>query len=214
MVTQPTTDVWSNVLTDLRSQMTQAVFDANLAGSKARINSHGLVVTLPSEHIRERLTHQAIGDQVRRMVKSHYGPDIDIEFVTCEQLDPVELPSDRDIQQVENYNGKFQVRDRRGGNRYFIDNIFLRSGYGAKVGPYGIAIYNALALHTDAEHQEAWPSYETLAILTGMTRRYAIKKFKELEALNIISVERRKAPNGNNSPNVTTLIHPDFWGGI
>lgn len=108
-------------------------------------------------------------------------------------------------------NEQFKVRDRRGGDRYFIDNALLRGGWGNKLGPYGIAVYNALALHADADDQDAYPSYGTIARLTGMSKRQAMREIEKLEQLNII----RKKPQSDDSDRQTSneylLINRAEW---
>lgn len=107
---------------------------------------------------------------------------------------------------------KVQIRDRRGGNRYFIDNALLRGGWGKKekLGPYGIAIYNALALHADIEDQTAYPSYATLGDLTGMSERQAIRMIAKLESFSIIH-KVSNIHNGKQSSNIYELLHPNAW---
>jgi biotin operon repressor len=102
------------------------------------------------------------------------------------------------------------IRDRRGGERYFIDNLFIRE-YGKIVGPYGIAVYNALAVHADIDDQEAWPSYETIAALIGCSRRQVIRVVQQLQGLQIIQVSERKTKDGRRTSNGITLLHKDEW---
>jgi hypothetical protein len=104
----------------------------------------------------------------------------------------------------------FKVRDRRGHRRYFIDNALLRGGWGKAIGPYGIAVYNALALHADADTQDAWPSYKTIADLTGMSRRQVIAKMKQLEELGIIAKQSRFTEDEQTS-NMYYLIRKEDW---
>ena len=85
---------------------------------------------------------------------------------------------------------KFSVRDRRANNRFFIDNALLRGGWGAVIGPYGIAVYDAIALHADADNQSAYPSHQLIADLTGMSRPTVVKIVSQLEELHLIGVER------------------------
>lgn len=99
------------------------------------------------------------------------------------------------------------IRDQRGGQRYFIDNHFLRGGYGRVLGPYGIAVYNVLCLHADGKSQQAFPSYQTIADLSGMSRRQVIRTIKKLEALNLIHVER----SNGEAPNRITLLAISAW---
>ena len=102
------------------------------------------------------------------------------------------------------------VRDRRANRRYFIDNSFVRGGWAAAVGPFGIAAYNALALHADVDSQDAWPSYATIANLTGMSRAKAIDAVEELAAWGLIHVETRQDARLYKS-NVATLLDASQW---
>lgn len=106
---------------------------------------------------------------------------------------------------------KFKVRDRRGRNRYFIDNALLRGGWGRVLGPYGIAIYDALALHADGDDQDAWPSFATLADLTGMSRRQAIREIQKLARYNLIAIEGRKTNGGLDTSNEYVLLNQAEW---
>ena len=101
-----------------------------------------------------------------------------------------------------------RVRDPRGGKWFFIHNALLRDGWGAKVGPSGVAIYAALALHADARTQVCWPSYQTLADLIGTSRAQAIRAVKALERYNLVEVVRR----AGNQTNEYFLLDPDQWG--
>lgn len=86
---------------------------------------------------------------------------------------------------------QFKVRDRRANRRYFVDNALLRGGWGAEIGPYGIAVYNAVAMHADADAQSGYPSHDLIAKLTGMSRPTVIKTVKALERWKILEVSRR-----------------------
>ena len=100
----------------------------------------------------------------------------------------------------------FRVRDRRGGDRYFVDNLFLRGGYAARVGAYGIAVYNALCLFANADTQEAWPSHRTIARLTGMSRMQVTRCIHDLVAMNLVQVE-----GVIGRSNTYTLLHRESW---
>lgn len=104
-----------------------------------------------------------------------------------------------------------KIRDRRGNNRFFIDNIFLRGGWGATLGPHCIAVYNAIALHADADEQSGYPSYATIARLTGMSERQAMREIAKLEEYKIIQKEPRTKEDGGQSSNDYTLLSPDQW---
>jgi hypothetical protein len=86
---------------------------------------------------------------------------------------------------------QFKVRDRRAKRRYFVDNALLRGGWGAEIGPYGIAVYNAVAMHADADAQSGYPSHQLIADLTGMSRPTVVKTVKTLERWKILEVSRR-----------------------
>lgn len=108
-------------------------------------------------------------------------------------------------------NEQFKVRDRRGGDRYFIDNALLRGGWGNKLGPYGIAVYNALALHADADDQDAYPSYGTIARLTGMSKRQAMREIEKLEQSNIIRKMFKLDSSGQQTSNEYLLVNKAEW---
>ena len=102
---------------------------------------------------------------------------------------------------------QFNIRDRRGNKRYFIDNILLRGGWGKAIGPYGIAVYNALCIHADADSQDCWPSHQTIADLTGMSRRQVVREVAKLEAYNIIASK----PSENYDSKTYILLAYDEW---
>lgn len=104
---------------------------------------------------------------------------------------------------------KFNVRDRRRKGWYSVDNQFLRGGWGKLVGPYGIAVYDAIALHADADTQSAYPSHELIADLTGMSRPTVIKAIEKLEEFKIIGIERRR-----NKPHLYYLLDKSEWAGV
>lgn len=108
-----------------------------------------------------------------------------------------------------------KTRDRQAGNRYFIDNAFLKT-WGAKLGPHCIAVYNVLVMHANADSQTAFPSFQTIGDMTGMSRRQAVREIDKLKTNNIIRVEERTAiaPDTGKSyflSNIFTLLHPDEW---
>lgn len=112
---------------------------------------------------------------------------------------------------------KIKVRDRRGDNRYFIDNVFLKR-WGAKLGPHCIAVYNALVMYSNADDQTSYPSFQTIADLTGMSRRQAVREIEKLKANNIIQAKRRKEVHPETGKpyfltDIFTLLHPDEWKG-
>lgn len=101
-----------------------------------------------------------------------------------------------------------QVRDKRANNRYFIDNVLLRGGWGAKLGPHGIAVYNAIALHADNDTQVAYPSYKKIADLTGMSPRQVPRELEKLARYRIIHIESRAAERKSS---LITLLDEGEW---
>ena len=84
----------------------------------------------------------------------------------------------------------FPVRDERPEGWFRIDHALLEE-YGKDMGPYGIAVYTALAHHVNAQ-RSCWPSYARLAKLTGMSRVKVITTIEQLEQLGVIRKETRK----------------------
>jgi hypothetical protein len=119
-------------------------------------------------------------------------------------------------------NDVLKIRDKREGNWFFIDNTLIKD-WGAKLGPYGIAVYNVLAMHANGGTQEAFPSFKTIGALSGMSRRQVIRQVNKLESFNIIAKEEQSIrPGGldkNGNPkklyksSTITLLHPDMWRG-
>lgn len=69
---------------------------------------------------------------------------------------------------------------------YQIDNRILQV-FGPRMGPYGIAVYNALAMHAN-RHGECHPSYETIAAETGMSARQAKREIEKLCGLKLVAI--------------------------
>jgi hypothetical protein len=83
-----------------------------------------------------------------------------------------------------------QVRDHRRGGWFWVTNeLILRDG--AKIGPYGIAVYNALAVHANAEGV-CFPSVKTIAEIVGCSVNKARDSLKMLESMGWIRIEERK----------------------
>lgn len=101
---------------------------------------------------------------------------------------------------------QFEVRDRRTLPFYQVDNRIIGI-YGRLIGPYAIAIYNALAYHAGTDNQ-AWPSYPTLAEETGMGRTKAYSSVEILVAYRLITKEKRNAESGARTSNIYTLVDP------
>lgn len=107
-----------------------------------------------------------------------------------------------------NNNDTLQVRDKRANNRYFIDNALLRGGWGNKLGPHAIAVYNAIALHADIDTQSAYPSRQKIADLTGMSSRQVSRELEKLAAYKIIHIESRAIQRKSS---LIFLLDVDEW---
>jgi hypothetical protein len=106
----------------------------------------------------------------------------------------------------------FQIRDNRGGDRYFIDNCLIRE-YGKTLGVYGIAVYNVIAMHANSDTQAAYPSYNTIADMIGCSRNKVIDTIKQLKELGMLAVSVRFTEDGDRDSNLLTLLNKDVWGG-
>lgn len=88
-----------------------------------------------------------------------------------------------------NSNDTFVVRDRRPGYLRVYNDLYDR--FGPQLGPYGIAVYVALCRYANQD-SECWPSYNTIARGTGMSKRQVMREVVKLEELKIIAVERNQ----------------------
>ncbi len=208
-------DVWKESREALKLQMTKATYDSLIEPIRfvSELNS---IYTLGiiSASVKERLENMPIGQAVNRAIVDITGGPVTVEYVIIDGESPpsrgkakklIHPPDDEDL--------PGSVRDKRKPGRYYIDNRFIRGGYAARVGPGGIAVYNILAASADNDYQDCFPSYGKIAELGGMSKTQAKNKIKELEALNIVSVERRKNPSNPkiNDSNLFTLIDDKEW---
>jgi len=85
---------------------------------------------------------------------------------------------------------RIQIRDLRDGDWYWIHKeVIFR--FGARLGPYGIAIYNVLALFVHSKTQACYPSQQRIAEIIGCSRRTVFSYLKRLEKLNLVRLERK-----------------------
>lgn len=85
---------------------------------------------------------------------------------------------------------QIQIRDLRNGDWYWIHKeVILR--FGSKLGPYGIAIYNILALFAHGRTQECYPSQQRIAAILGCSRRTVFSYLKKLEKLKLVRSEKK-----------------------
>lgn len=107
----------------------------------------------------------------------------------------------------ENRNRQEQFKSQR--YPYFTVDNRLIVEYGSKIGPYGIAVYIALAMHDGLND---WPTYQTIADETGMSNRQVKREIKKLCEFNIIAKEERRYENGGSAPNAYYLLDYNEWG--
>jgi DNA-binding Lrp family transcriptional regulator len=77
--------------------------------------------------------------------------------------------------------------------------------WGKAIGAVGIAIYQSLA--SRAWDGQCFPSYQTIADDTGVSRPTAIKYIKKLQRAGLIEVQPRYNRRGDPSSNLYTLSH-------
>ena len=98
----------------------------------------------------------------------------------------------------------FIVRDHRRKGFFTIDNELL-DRYGDQLGPYGLAVYMALARFANQEGT-CWPSLATIAKRTGMSRMQVIREIAKLQALQLIAVEHQCSEMGIHRANLYILL--------
>lgn len=97
-----------------------------------------------------------------------------------------------------------QLQDGRKPGFYIIDNELI-DVYGEKIGPYGVAVYNAL-IRFAGRKENTFPTYETIAKRTGMSRIQAIRTVAALIEAGLISKEKRRNKVGGSTSNLYTII--------
>lgn len=98
---------------------------------------------------------------------------------------------------------KVAIKDGRPGF-YMIHNAVLDE-HGAEMGPFGIALYNALCRFADRDHT-AYPSLKRLATITGMSRRAVVTHLQRLVEMRLVGVEQRKTNAGDADTNLYTIL--------
>src|SRR5262245_52048568 len=83
--------------------------------------------------------------------------------------------------------------------------------YGEQLGPTGIAVYCAIALHPNKEGIP-FPSYERIAQLVGLKRRAVIRTVKLLIEVGLVVRVPHRRPDGRQLTNRYTLTDPG--GGV
>lgn len=81
----------------------------------------------------------------------------------------------------------FEVYDKRDQPFYIVDDVFLKR-FGKVIGPNGIAVYNALCMHSNKKTGESWPSRESIHEVTGLSVRAISTAIKQLASLKLIKI--------------------------
>lgn len=84
----------------------------------------------------------------------------------------------------------FKIRDRRMVNWFWVDNAVV-DAFGPQIGPYGLAVYVALCRHAGDAKQTCWPSLQTIADETGMSRAKAYRTVHNLRDAGLIAIVNR-----------------------
>jgi hypothetical protein len=99
-----------------------------------------------------------------------------------------------------------KLRDGRRPPFYIIDNAIIDE-YATKIGVYGIAVYNLIARHADANGENAFPSLTTITKKLGIGRTKAAETIQLLIDTGLIEKERRTDEAGDASANLYTIVH-------
>lgn len=95
--------------------------------------------------------------------------------------------------------------DARNFPFFQVDNALIDK-FGPVIGPYGIAVYVAIARHLNRKSGVAFPSIRTLARETGMSVPRAQKSVNELSEQGLISIDRTKRNTLGNKVNLYELV--------
>lgn len=77
--------------------------------------------------------------------------------------------------------------------------------HGAELGAYGLAVYMCISRFINQEGV-AWPSYETIAKRTGISRRKVISEVQKLVDLGLVEVTQQFNPHtGEHRSNLFSL---------
>jgi hypothetical protein len=86
------------------------------------------------------------------------------------------------------------------GGFYIVDNVIIKE-YGAKVGPYGIAVYSVLAMYANGQGGGIYPAYQTIADQLGISRTKVITTINLLCDLGLVEKQERMRKGGGSSSN-------------
>jgi AraC-like DNA-binding protein len=108
--------------------------------------------------------------------------------------------------------GKFQVRDLRIKEKFFMDDAYL-NGYAKICGWKATLVYLSLCRHAD-KNQECFPSEELISKELGISRDSVMRGIRALVGSNIISIERKRNQRGKWFNNVYVLVDKKHWDPI
>src|SRR6059036_4116825 len=94
------------------------------------------------------------------------------------------------------------LHDARRTYHFWVDDVIIDQ-FGPQVGPYGLAVYMALARR--ATRGTAFPSIKRLALDTGMSRASVKRALTTLENLGLLGRERRRDDDGDMDTTLYTL---------
>lgn len=105
----------------------------------------------------------------------------------------------------ENNYKKFEVRDLRIKEKFFIDDLYL-NGYAKRCGVYATGVYVSLCRHANKE-QKCFPSQSKIAEELSISTKQVSRSIKKLEELNII----KKIRVGKKLNNRYLLLDKSEW---
>ena len=94
------------------------------------------------------------------------------------------------------------LHDARRTYHFWVDDIIIDQ-FGPQLGPYGLAVYMALARR--ATRGTAFPSLKRLALDTGMSRASVKRALNTLESLGLLQRARRRDDDGDMDTTLYTL---------
>lgn len=96
------------------------------------------------------------------------------------------------------------VADKRKRGYFTVDNILLDQ-YGKELGPYGVAVYVALARFANAD-AECWPSRRAIHERTGVSVAQVTREISKLAGLGLITIAPQFDEHGDQVSNLYTLL--------
>jgi hypothetical protein len=104
---------------------------------------------------------------------------------------------------------KIEIRDSRETGWFWIDRDFV-DNYAKLLSPGAILTYLSICRHADAK-QTCFQEIRTIANELSLGKSTVMRGIKELEALNIISVTKRRKRNGARGSNLYILLSKSAW---